>query len=440
MQIPAYIKLIMKELKKHNYDSWVVGGAVRDSLRGITPADYDIATNALPKQVQSIFSKTIPTGIKHGTVTVMIKNEPVEVTTLRIDGEYSDNRRPNDISFTADIEQDLARRDFTINAMAYNEDEGLVDPFNGQQDLQLGLIRCVGNATERFSEDALRLLRAVRFATVIEGSIENNTLEAIKEHSDSLVNVSRERIAIEMIKILTANTPSKGIRLLFETNLIKIVLPELVKAKGFNQQNPHHDKTILEHTLSVLDCIDNTVELRLAALLHDIAKIKTFTIDKKGIGHFYGHEKLSSELAEVILKRWCQPNKRIDHVCKIIKGHMRTYGSYKPTKIKKFMNEIGVEYLDDLFKLMVADKIGKKPPYDFTKIYRLKFMCESILANKEPLKIVDLAVNGNDMMQLGLSGKHIGTTLQRLLNKVLADPKSNQKDVLISTVKKWQQE
>ncbi|MCJ7691441.1 MAG: CCA tRNA nucleotidyltransferase, partial [Clostridiaceae bacterium] len=304
MIIPADVKIILDTLKNNGYESYIVGGSVRDFVMGLSmPKDYDIATSAMPEEIIRLFLKTIPTGIKHGTVTVMLNGEGYEVTTYRIDGQYLDNRRPEAVTFVSNLKEDLARRDFTINALALNVEDDVIDYFGGLDDLADKIIRAVGEPNKRFQEDALRMLRAIRFAARLEFHIEEKTLEAIKVNCNLILNISSERIRDELSKMLLSNNSGVALRLLEETKLLGFILPELQKAVGFNQLNPHHDKDIFNHTLSVVENCPLSLNLRVAALLHDIAKPDCFTLDKSGVGHFYGHDKKSVMLTQQILKR-----------------------------------------------------------------------------------------------------------------------------------------
>ena len=304
-------------------NAYIVGGSVRDFKIGISePKDYDITTNALPEEIIKIFDKTIPTGIQHGTVTVMINGQGYEVTTYRIDGEYLDNRRPEGVTFVSNLKEDLARRDFTINALAFNEENGLIDYFGGIEDLNSKIIRAVGEPNKRFQEDALRMLRAIRFAARLDFHIEEKTLNGIKTNCNLILNVSNERIRDELCKILISDNPSKALRLLEETKILALILPELQAAVGFNQQNPHHDKDIFEHILAVVENCPAKLNLRVAGLLHDIAKPQCFTIDKEGIGHFYGHDRKGAVLSEQILRRLKFDNESISKISTLVKEHM----------------------------------------------------------------------------------------------------------------------
>lgn len=437
IHIPSSVKKILNELDSNGYEGYIVGGCVRDSLLGRIPNDWDICTNAKPNEIMDVFKgyKTIPTGLEHGTITVVLNDEHFEVTTYRIDGEYSDGRRPDKVEFTDDITKDLSRRDFTINAMAYNEKDGLIDPFNGYKYLTLKHIRCVGNPNERFREDGLRILRAVRFATQLGFKIDFTVSEAICNNKILLKNISQERIREELNKILLSDKPSKGIRLLYELELLNYIIPELIPCVNFNQHNPNHDKDVFEHTLSVVDNIEPKLELRLAALFHDIGKPNTFTIDEKGIGHFYGHHKESERICRDVMSRLKYSNREIEHVSGLVYYHMIRYPHLRSTSAKKFINKVGLEKLDDIFKLFIADRVSSKPPYDFEEIYKLKFECEKVLSEKQPLTIKDLDINGYDLMELGIpQGKEIGTTLNYLLEVVLNNPDLNHKDTLLQIV------
>ncbi|AWI06217.1 CCA tRNA nucleotidyltransferase [Clostridium drakei] len=439
--IPQDAKHIMKILKNRGYESYVVGGCVRDSLINRKPNDWDLTTNALPEQTLEIFKtegfRVIETGIKHGTVTIVMNDNPYEVTTYRVDGEYLDNRHPDNVTFTTSLKEDLSRRDFTINSMAYNEDKGLIDYFNGVSDLNSKIIRCVGNADERFNEDALRMLRAVRFSSELEFELDfEGTFIAIKKNCNLIKNISVERIREEFCKILISHKPSNGILALKEANLLKYILPEIIPCIGFNQHNVHHDKDIFYHTLSVLDNAPNNIKIRLAALLHDIGKPECFTMDDKSIGHFYGHNKVSAEIAKKILTRLKFDNKTIDTVYILIYEHMSKFDKIKTYSIKKFMNRVKIENLEGLFKLQIADIEGLAEEYhDYSKILSLKAKCETIIKEKQPLNMKELNINGSDLINLGIKqGKQIGEILQALLDRVLQNPELNNKEKLSNIV------
>lgn len=438
IELPSDVNKLLNILHEHGFEAYVVGGCVRDSLLGRTPNDWDICTSATPDEMLEVFGdyKTIPTGLEHGTITVVVNDSSYEVTTYRIDGKYSDNRRPDLVEFTNSLKADLSRRDFTINAMAYNHKDGLVDFFGGAWGLELKEIRCVGDADTRFQEDGLRLLRAVRFATQLNFSIKHNTKMAIIRNASLLQFISRERIRDEFNKILLSQKPSYGIRLLYSLQLMGCVLPELIPCYGFNQHSIHHDKDVFEHTMSVLDSVEPKLELRLAALFHDIGKPNTFTKDEDEAGHFYGHHKESARICRETMTRLKYSNKEIDHVSELVYHHMIRYKKPRPASAKRFINKVGIDKLDDLFELFVADRVASKPPYDFEDIYSLKFECEKVLSEEQPLQIGDLDINGYDLMELGFKqGKVIGDILNKLLDIVINNPELNQRELLVEKVK-----
>jgi len=429
--LPPRVEFIINELEKEGYEAFAVGGCIRDSILEKKPNDWDITTNALPEAIIKTFKHTIPTGIKHGTITVMIDNLPFEVTTYRIDGEYTDNRHPDEVIFTSKLEEDLSRRDFTINAMAYNYSKGLVDPFNGLEDLREGIIKTVGNAHDRFNEDALRMIRAIRFSCQLGFHIEDKTFEAIKLNCELIKNVSIERIREEFSKILLSKEPSRGIENLRIGGLLQYFLPEVLTMFGFDQRNPHHDKDVYYHTLMVMDNTEPRLALRLGALFHDIAKPVTFTLDEKGIGHFYGHELKGKDMCEYILKRLRYDNDTIKKVSNLVYDHMSRYSNLKSSTIKKVITRVGKENLEDLFNLQEADIKASAPPFDFSGIHHLRKKSKEILEHKEPLTVKDLLLKGDDLIRLGLKpGKLIGEILNHLMEKVLEDPKLNKKDQL----------
>ncbi|MCW6088353.1 CCA tRNA nucleotidyltransferase [Clostridium sporogenes] len=440
IQIPKGVKYIINTLQENNHEAYIVGGAVRDSLLERKVNDWDITTSANPQEVENIFEnlgyKIIPTGLKHGTVTILINSIGYEVTTFRIDGEYEDNRHPKEVKFTSNLKEDLKRRDLTINAMAYNDKTGLVDYFNGLEDLNNKIVRCVGNSKDRFNEDSLRMLRCIRFASQLNFDMEKSTKFNIRELSKNINNVSMERIRDELCKILVSSQPVYGIRNIVELNLVDYIIPELKDCVGFQQHNKHHDKDVYGHILSVVENVPNKLELRLAALLHDIGKPKCFSIGDNGQGHFYGHQKISADMTKDILKRLKFDNKTIDKVDKLVYNHMTRYNKLRIPSIKKFINKVGIDNLDDLFELQIADIKGSAKEYhSFDNVLNLKIKCEKILSEKQPLTIKDLDIDGHDLMKLGIKqGKEIGIVLNKLLDIILENPNLNNKEDLIKIV------
>ena len=434
IQIPNQVKILLDQLEGCGYKAYIVGGCVRDSILARTPNDWDICTSATPHQMLKVFQdfKVVETGWKHGTITVILENKHYEITTLRVDGDYSDNRRPDYVKFTKDIIEDLSRRDFTINAMAYNDREGMIDPFGGVNDLAGGIIKCVGVADERFQEDGLRILRAIRFATQLNFTLDKETYISICNNNHLLENISAERIREEFNKILLTKTPSSGLILLLDVGILEIIIPELMDSVNFDQHNPHHTKNVFDHTLCVLDNIESKLELRLAALLHDIGKPNTFKLDDEGIGHFYGHHKVSAIMCREIMSRLRYSNKEIEYVSALIDHHMIWYEKINATIAKRFINKIGKDKLEDFFKLLIADRMATKPSYDLEDIYKLKLECEKVLSEQQPLSIKDLEVNGYHLMEIGIpQGQEVGKMLNSLLKVVLEYPSMNNKEKLL---------
>jgi tRNA nucleotidyltransferase (CCA-adding enzyme) len=426
------VSYILNTLNENGFEGFIVGGCVRDSLLKRRLKDWDITTNASPEEIITLFEHTIPTGIKHGTVTVVINKENYEVTTYRIDGEYTDNRHPDEVVFTTSLKEDLSRRDFTVNALAYNKAQGLVDMFNGIEDLRNKIIKCVGDPNKRFNEDALRMLRAVRFACQLQFDIEKDTYQSICKNYSLLKNVSAERIREELCKILMSPIPSRGIRMLQETKLLNHIIPELYETVGFDQKNPHHDKNVFDHIMSVLDNSIENLSVRLSALLHDIGKPRTFSIDKKGIGHFYGHNVVSAEMSEIILKRLKFDSSTIKKVQVLINEHMSAYNNMKNKTLKKFIGRVGVENLEDLFELQIADSKGHKKNADYSPIIKRREDIRKIIENGEPFTISQLKISGDDLIKLGFKpGKEIGIILKDLLEKVMERPELNNKEKLL---------
>ncbi|MEF2112703.1 CCA tRNA nucleotidyltransferase [Clostridium frigoriphilum] len=438
MFIPNDVKIILDTLKNNGYESYIVGGSVRDATIGkAVPKDYDITTNALPEEIIKIFDKTVPTGLKHGTITVMVNGEGYEVTTYRIDGEYLDNRRPSGVTFVSNLEEDLARRDFTINALAFNEKDGLIDCFDGISDLKNKIIRAVGEPNKRFKEDALRMLRAIRFAASLDFDIEEKTMIAIKMNCNLISNVSTERIRDELCKMLVSNNTTKAFKLLEETKLLQIILPELQLTVGFNQRNPHHDKDIFSHILVVVEKCPPVLNIRMAGLLHDIAKPDCFTIDVSGIGHFYDHDRKGVKIAGQILRRFKFDNESITEIEILVKEHMNVLTKPTEISVKRLINRVSTKIVFDLFTLQRADALGSRfPQIRLDEINEVEKQTIAIIESKAPLSIKELAVNGKDLMsEFSIKpGTQIGVMLKFLLNIVLENSELNTKDKLLSII------
>jgi len=438
MILPEKVNFIINKLQEHGYEGYAVGGCVRDAMLSRIPQDWDITTSAKPEEVKALFRHTIDTGIQHGTVTVMLEHEGFEVTTYRIDGEYEDARHPKEVQFTSNLLEDLKRRDFTINAMAYNAKDGLVDAFDGLGDLQRGIIRCVGVAEERFTEDALRMLRAVRFAAQLGFEIETNTKEAIKKLAPNLAKVSAERIQMELVKLLTSPHPEE-IRTAWETGLTKVFLPEFDKMMETGQNHPHHKYSVGEHTIVALQNAAPKKILRLTMLFHDMAKPVCKTTDENGIDHFFGHQPKGGEMAKSILRRLKFDNDTTNRVSKLVVCHD---SRPEPTEkaIRKAVFKNGTEQYPLLFEVQRADVLAQS---EFQREEKLKMIdlyekeYKNIITKKQCLSLKELAVKGADLIALGMQpGKEIGETLQKLLEIVLEEPELNTKEKLIEQVHK----
>ncbi len=433
ISIPIYIENIIERLEKAGFSVHLVGGCVRDSILGKTPVDYDLATSATPVQIIALFSdkKTVELGKEYGTVVIVEKESNVEVTTYRIDGAYLDGRRPDKVGFTEDILEDLRRRDFTINAIAYHPDRGLMDPFNGIGDIGDSLVRSVGNPRARLSEDHLRILRAVRFATQLDFLIDIKTSEACMDLAPKLETVSIDRIRDELFKIILTKKPSRGFLLMRSLGILKEVIPELIPAIGFDQRNPYHDRSVFQHTLTVMDNTPPVLHVRLAALLHDIGKPYTFTLDDKGVGHFYGHDKKSVEIGKEILTRLNCSTELIDSTLRLVKEHMIHHPDLKKKGLKRQLQRVGEDRIYDLVDLQVADRLSKSGNKDISNLLAKKKAIDSILYAKEPFRRKHMAINGDDLKEMGYTqGKIIGKILEYLLNCVLEKPELNKKETL----------
>lgn len=420
---------ILGVLKEKGYDAYAVGGCVRDSVLGNKPKDWDITTNALPSTTKELFKKTIDTGLKHGTVTVMLEGDAFEVTTFRIDGKYEDGRHPSHVEFTGLLEEDLRRRDFTMNAMAWNEERGIVDPFGGMEDIAAGLIRAVGEPGERFREDALRMLRAIRFAARLGFKIHSDTLKAISENSGLISSVSSERIREELTGTLTADDPMK-FALLRDTGLLKLILPEFEACYNTPQQNPHHVYNVGEHSLRAVTAVENDKCLRWTMLLHDTGKAVTRTTDETGIDHFYGHPAKSMEIAKNILERLKFDNRSTERIIRLIKFHDRDILP-QPRAVAKAVHAVGDDIFLDLLKVKRADKSAQNPS-DEKKGLEYVDLIESIYselkAGNNCLGLKDMAIDGHDLMEMGFKeGREVGRALKLLFEKVLDDPAFNDK-------------
>ena len=436
IECPEKVKFILNKLQQAGYEAYAVGGCVRDCLLGRMPEDWDITTSARPEEVKAIFRRTIDTGIQHGTVTVMLQKEGFEVTTYRIDGAYEDGRHPTEVTFTASLREDLRRRDFTINAMAYNDMDGLVDIFGGMADLDGRMIRCVGSARERFEEDALRMMRAVRFSAQLGFEVERQTKEAIRELAGNLRNVSAERIQTELVKLLVSSQP-EYLRMAYETGITAIVLPEFDAAMKTPQNHRHHKYSVGEHILHSMAAIEPDKILRLTMLFHDLGKPSVRTTDDSGMDHFKGHGAVGTEIAGAVLGRLKFDNDTRDKVTKLVQYH--DYPVPESEKgIRRAANRIGTELMPLLFLVKRADVAAQSGYLEQEKLETLTHLEEIyryVLEQGQCLSLKDLAVGGRDLIAAGMKpGKEIGDTLQRLLDLVLEDPECNTKEYLLTKI------
>ena len=435
-QIPKEAICIIDTIEKAGYEAYIVGGCVRDLLMGRTPHDWDITTSAKPEQVKEVFRRTYDTGIKHGTVTVILNEQHFEVTTYRIEGEYKDFRRPEEVSFVEDITLDLSRRDFTMNAIAYHPVRGFMDPYNGQEAIKRGYISSVRCAKERFTEDALRILRAVRFSAQLGFAIDEDTIQGIEACKALLTHISKERIRDEFLKICVSDRPSH-INLLKELGLLEYIMPEFMKTYDTPQNHPHHIYHVAKHTLVAMENIEPTIRLRLTMLLHDIGKAYTRTTDAHGIDHFYNHPKKSVELAGRILRDLKLDNRMIKEVSSLVYFHdYHIKHTIDKVYIKRMLMEIGPELFDELMKVQLADAKAQNPEKLEPKIKSIemqKKIKEEVMANNEPYQKSMLAITGADLIEAGIPrGKEIGWLLDKALDKVIHDPLANEKDGLMN--------
>ena len=433
IRIPPGAARILRVLEDHGYEAFVVGGCVRDSLLGRNPNDWDITTSALPLQVKALFRRTIDTGLKHGTVTVLMDGEPFEITTYRVDGEYLDGRHPSEVTFTASLQEDLQRRDFTINAMAYSEKKGLQDLFGGLPDLEKGLIRAVGDPAKRFGEDALRIMRAVRFAAQLGYEVEADTVQAMKELAPTLSKISAERIAAELEKLLVSPHPEK-LKMAYECGITAVILPEFDRCMETAQNNPHHKYSVGEHTIVSIGNARPDRILRYTMLMHDMGKPSCKTTDEQGIDHFYGHQEVSAQMANDILRRLKSDNETRRSVSKLVRYHDLTCG-LTGKSVRKAISLIG----EDLFPLYLEVKdADTRAQSDFRFQEKMDYLEEvrllyrKILEEGDCLSLKDLAVNGKDLIAAGMKpGREIGEVLGAMYRDVIDDPEHNNKDYLM---------
>ena len=441
IKLPEEVVFILHTLGKNGFEAFVVGGCVRDSLSGKEPHDWDITTSALPEEVKRCFERTIDTGIRHGTVTVRVNHQSFEVTTYRVDGEYENNRKPKQVSFTDDITLDLSRRDFTVNAMAYHPVCGLVDPFGGEEDIRRKIIRCVGDPQQRFEEDALRMLRAVRFSAQTGFSIEENTLHAIHRKHTLIANISIERIREELNKILLSDDVMK-LKILYDTGILRDILPELCDCFETEQHIKYHIYDVGTHSLHVTQNVPKKLYLRWAALLHDLGKPAKKTTDEDGVDHFKGHGEVSVQLAADICRRFKMDNRSTDKILRLIKYHDREIINRKKT-VKRAVLDVGEDIYLDLLDLKRGDAKGQNLVWSaprlghYDELERIYYECK---AEQEAFSLRDLAVSGNDIKNMGFQGKEIGLILSHLLLYILDNPEDNRLDTIHEIIEKNKKE
>lgn len=431
--IPSQVETVIEKLRNCGQEAFIVGGCVRDSIMGLTPHDWDVATSARPNEIKAAFSgcRLVETGIKHGTITVLMDKMPIEVTTYRVDGEYSDNRHPDQVHFTRSLKEDLSRRDFTVNALAYNHAEGIIDCFNGLEDIEKKQIRCVGEPDLRFQEDGLRILRALRFASVLGFSIEETTAKSILRNDTLLDFIAKERINAEFTKLLCG----KNVKDVFRDyrTVVGRFLPEINAMFEFHQHNNYHIYDVWEHTLKAVSSVEPTAVLRLTMLLHDIGKPSCFTQDEKGVGHFYGHDKKSVELSIGILQRLKYDGSTINQVLTLVKYHDSTL-SPEEKPLRRLLSVLGEENLRLLLKVKAADIMAQNPIYSgrLNGLKETEDILNHIISQNLCFSLKNLEINGKDLLSLGIpQSAEIGRILSVLLNEVIDDKCPNKHRALM---------
>ena len=436
MFLPPQVQFCITTLEQAGFETYAVGGCVRDACLGLTPQDYDLCTAATPEQICRIFAdfSLVMAGQKHGTIGVVLDGAVYEITTFRTEGTYTDSRHPDWVRFVTDVRADLARRDFTVNAMAYTPACGFTDPFGGQQDLKQKVLRAVGDPRQRFTEDALRILRGIRFAVKYGLTPEQETLDAMISLSPRLHNIAAERIFDELCKLLPLVTAE---HLSIFAPILCQVIPQLTPLVGFDQKNAHHAYDVFTHTAHVVEAVPGDLPLRWAALLHDIGKPETFTLDDAGTGHFYGHAQVSADIADSILRQLKAPTQLREQVVLLIGLHMT---KLEPDKrlLRRRLSRLGEETLLQLLCLQEADMGSKGTgiPAESAQFPQLRQLLAEIKAENACLSLKNLAVNGRDLMALGITGKAIGNTLHNLLEQVMDEQLPNEKQALLAALQK----
>ena len=434
-QIPKYVKNALSAMEAAGYEVWCVGGCVRDTLMGRIPGDWDVTTSALPEETMAVFgSHAFPTGLQHGTVTVRQDHQAIEITTYRVDGAYLDHRRPDSVAFTHSLEEDLQRRDFTVNAMALSLRGELRDPFGGQVDLERGILRCVGDPDQRFNEDALRILRGLRFAAVLGFEIDAATGESIHRNRALLREIAPERIRVEWMKLLCGKNAANILR--EYPDVIGVFWPEVLPMVGHDQKNYHHCYDVWEHSLHAMMAVPPEPILRCTALLHDVGKPKSFTVDEDGVGHFYGHSAVSKDLADQMLRRLKCSNEFRETVVRLVEWHDRDIPR-NDKSIRKALRILGEEDLRRLIAVKRADNLAQAPEFHSRQeeIRKAEGILEKLLEEDACFSLKQMAVNGHDLMTLGLSGPALGKTLNLLLDQIVNGELPNEKELLMERAK-----
>lgn len=432
--VPREVLKVLEHLIKHGHESYIAGGAVRDILLSRNPRDWDIASAATPDQVEALFDGALPTGKRFGTMTVREGNFMIEVTTFRTESGYSDGRRPDQVKFSLSAEEDAKRRDFTINGMFLSLDGTLIDYVGGRDDIVRKTIRAIGNPTERFKEDKIRPLRGIRFATTLDFNFDPSIASAILARSEYVMDCDESIVQYEFNKILLDDNVAIGLHYMYDCDLLHFLMPEVAAMFNYNQENYHHSRSLWGHTMTAVELVPKILELRLAALFHDTGKPRTRTTGIDGVGHYYGHHKVSAKIARERLTTLRYPNKVVEDVSALIYDHMSI--RHEPTKksVKKILIRVGEDNMENLLDLFVADTCSSAPPFrdELEKIVLFQSILKEVLSNKEPFKVSHLAIGGQDLIEIGLEPSPvIGEVLKSLLSMAIKDPNLNNKEDLI---------